>query len=103
MIPLTIPFSIVSLLAVMYMLYIFATLSRRLGTVTKMKPHYRGFYVAIILVGFASLVAVMPRPAAAGELSIYFLAHYMPLILAGAISLAIAYRYWGWLFRERLK
>lgn len=103
MIPLTIPFSAIGLLAVIYMLYIFATLSRRLGTVTKMTPYYRGFYAAMGLVAAALVVAVLPRPATASEREAYFLAYYTPLILAGFISLTIAYRYWGWLFRERAK
>jgi len=102
-IPLTIPFSVIGLLAVIYMLYIFATLSRRLGLVTKMKPYYRGFYIAMILVAIAIVVTVLPPPAAESERSTYFLAYYATLIPAGVISLVVAYRYWGWLFRERTK
>ena len=101
--PLTIPLSTVGLLAVIYMLYIFATLSRRLGAVTKMKPYYRGFYVAMGLVAISVGVAVLPRPITEDGHATYFLAYYTPLILAGAVGLAIAYRYWGWLFRERTK
>ena len=40
---LTGPSSVISLIAELYMLYIFAILSRKLGNVTKMKPYYRGF------------------------------------------------------------
>lgn len=104
MIPLTIPFSLAGLLAVMYMLYIFATLSRRLGAVTKMKPYYRGFYAAILLVTLSVIVALLPQPVSESEGNLYLLvAYYLPLTLAGLISLGVAYRYWGWLLRERIK
>jgi hypothetical protein len=102
MIPLTlIPFSVVSLLAVLFLLYIFATLSRRLGEVTKMKPYYRWFYVAMALVVVAIIAAALRPPNDPHDLTGYVLAYDLPLILAGIISLIVAYRYWGWLFRER--
>ena len=50
MIPLNIPVSLVSLIGVLVTLHIFGELSRRLGAVTKMKPYYRGFYLAMALV-----------------------------------------------------
>lgn len=103
MIPLTLPFSIVSLLAVMVMLYLFATLSRRLGMVTKMKPYYRGFYMAMALVVLSLVIAVLPESTSANDHTAFVTAYYLPLILAGVISLVVAYRYWGWLFRERIK
>jgi hypothetical protein len=103
MIPLNIPLSASGLVAVMVMLYLFATLSRRLGAVTKMKPYYRGFYVAMALLLVALLAAVLRQPGAAGDLSLYVVVYYLPLLLSGIISLAVAYRYWGWLFRERTK
>ena len=100
---LNVPFSVSGLVAVMVTLYIFATLSRRLGMVTKMKPYYRGFYVSMVAVAVAMSVAVLRQPAADGNRSIYLVAYYLPLTVAGVISLAVAYRYWGWLFRERVK
>jgi len=103
MIPLNIPVSLVGLIAVWVMLHIFALLSRRLGAVTKMKPYYRGFYVAIVLVILSIGVALLPQPAAESDRLLYRLVYYLPLLLAGLISLAVAYRYWGWLFRERIK
>ena len=53
---LTIPAALVASLAIVYMLYIFAILSRKLGAVTKMKPYYRWLYVALALV-FVCVVA----------------------------------------------
>lgn len=98
-----VPGSAAGLLAVIYLLYILATLSRRLGQVTKMRPYYRGFYVAMVLITVAMIVSVLPRPEAEADQMAVFLIHYLSLIAGGLISLAIAYRYWSWLLRERIK
>jgi len=100
---LNIPLSVSGLVAVMVMLYILAALSRRLGAVTKMKPYYRGFYVAMAGVLVAITSMLLRQPDTQSNLSIYIFAYYLPLILSGVISLIVAYRYWGWLFRERIK
>lgn len=96
-------FGVAGLCAVIFLLYIFATLSRRLGAVTKMKPYYRGFYIAMILIGGAILAAMTGNGDGASDASIYLLVYYVPLALAGVISLVVALRYWGWLLRERMK
>ncbi|HKZ85618.1 MAG TPA: hypothetical protein VJ793_18425 [Anaerolineae bacterium] len=110
MILLNIPFSVSGLAAVMVVLYILAALSRRLGAVTKMKPYYRGFYVAMACLAIAIGAAVLRRPMIPSDpstplragLSIYLFLFYLPLLLSGIIGLVVAYRYWGWLFRERI-
>jgi hypothetical protein len=92
------------------MLYIFATLSRRLGAVTKMKPYYRWLYVALalILVSLATeWIVLMLRavPQSAPDLIVsewfYLLGRTVPLLTAAVLALIIVLRYWGWLFRER--
>ncbi|HJW84717.1 MAG TPA: hypothetical protein VJ754_10475 [Anaerolineae bacterium] len=103
MIPLNLPVSLVSLIGVLVTLHIFGVLSRRLGAVTKMKPYYRGFYLAMALVVLSIGVALLPQPAAESDRLLHGLAYTLPLLLAGLISLVVAYRYWGWLFRERIK
>ena len=103
MILLNIPFSVSGLAAVMVVLYILAALSRRLGAVTKMKPYYRGFYAAIAGIAFAIGVAILRQPIMPSDLSVYLFLFYLPLLLSGIISLVVAFRYWGWLFRERIK
>lgn len=102
MILLNIPISVSGLAAVMVVLYILAALSRRLGAVTKMKPYYRGFYVAMACLAVAIGAAVLRQPMMPSDLSIYLFLFYLPPLLSGIISLVVAYRYWGWLFRERL-
>jgi hypothetical protein len=109
---LTIPAALVASLAIVYLLYIFATLSRRLGAVTKMKPHYRWLYVAVVLV-LVSLacawIVLMLRtaPQAAPDWFLtewfYLLGYTVPLLIAVVLALIIVLRYWGWLFRERAR
>ncbi len=107
---LTIPAALVAFSAVIYLLYIFATLSRRLGAVTKMKPYYRWLHVAmgLALVSLAcewlvSMQRAMPQTAPDWLLSewFYLLGHTIPLSIAVVLALIIVLRYWGWLFRER--
>jgi uncharacterized membrane protein HdeD (DUF308 family) len=100
---LNIPFSVSGLAAVMVVLYILAALSRRLGAVTKMKPYYRGFYIAMACLAIAIGTAVLRQPMMSSDLSVFLFLYYLPLLLSGIISLVVAYRYWGWLFRERMR
>ena len=106
---LTIPAALVASLAIMYVLYIFAILSRKLGTVVKMKPYYRWLYLALalVLVSLASEWLVLtlrsvPQLAPEWILSdwFYLIGHTVPLASASVLALVIVLRYWGWLFRE---
>ena len=104
------PPSVLGLLASLYMLYILSTLSRRLGNVTKMKPYYRGLYVAIALILIA-VVAHLLRvvgwldhdspPNLVITQSFYLVTYYIPMAIAVTISLVVVLRYWSWLFTER--
>ncbi|MBN1887966.1 MAG: hypothetical protein JW850_08235 [Thermoflexales bacterium] len=103
---LTTPLGFIGLLSILFMLYILANLSRRLGSVTKMKPYYWGFYVAMGLIAVAIIARIIqsslqlssgvePYPP-----GLYLLAYHLPLALAVTLGAVIAWRYWGWLFRE---
>jgi hypothetical protein len=107
---LTGPSLALSLFGVIYMLYIFSVLSRKLGGVTKMRPYYRGFYVAMGLIGLAVVaswllltVRVTPDllPAAWHDETLYLVIFAVALVIAVTLSLGVAWRYWGWLFKER--
>jgi hypothetical protein len=98
-----IPIGVVGLIAVIYMLYILANLSQRLGAVLKMPPYYRSFYVAM---GFLS-VSVLSRVALSSLALVSpplltILTYDAPFIIAMLISVVVAWRYWGWLFKEKL-
>ena len=106
---LTGPPSVIGLVAALYLLYIFVILSRKLGAVTKMKPYYRGLYIGMGLILIAivahslritSLISPSLLPEALNSGPFYLLAYYLPMALAATISLVVAVRYWGWLFRE---
>ncbi len=104
------PLGVVGLLAVMYVLYIFANLSQRLGAVTKMRPYYRGFYVAMAFLTISILariagssLAVAGRPGINDLLGPWFLVfYYVPFVVAMIISVVVAWHYWSWLFKEKL-
>ena len=102
--------AVIGLIAVLYMLSIFLVLSRRLGAVTKMKPYYRGLYVAVGLVTIAvffyflrttSLLNSLALPEILNSELFYVFAYYLPLALAATIGLVVVWKYWSWLFREQ--
>jgi len=105
------PLGVVGLLGVMYALYILANFSQRLGAVTKIKPYYRGFYVAmgflaialLARVTYGSLAFSSGSSAGTSEVSLITLAvYYIPFVIAIIISVVVAWRYWSWLFKEKL-
>ncbi len=107
---LTGPSFVISLCGVIYVLYIFSVLSRKLGGVTKMRPFYRGFYVAMGLIGVAVVaswllltVRVTPDlfPATLRDEAPYLGVFVISLSIAVTLGLGVAWRYWGWLFKER--
>ena len=86
------PLGVVGLIAIMYLLYIFANLSRRLGAVTKMKPYYRGYYAALAFLSVSfvsrvvlSSVALSPpslRPALLSSPFFSLVAYHIPFAIA---------------------
>jgi hypothetical protein len=107
---LTIPAALVASSAIIYLLYIFAMLSRKLGAVTKMKSYYRWFYAAVVLVVISLIcewivltLRAVPQTAPDVILSewFYLVGHTVPLATAAVLALVIVLRYWGWLFQER--
>ena len=101
--------SVLGTLSVIYLFYILAKLSQRLGSVEKMSPYYRYFYVAnaFIVIGAVShiimaRVALSPQDFPAWLLAPWFLliSHYVPLTIGVTIGLLVTWRYWSWLIRE---
>jgi hypothetical protein len=103
---------LVGLASVLYALYILNQLSRKLGAVTKMPPYFRGFYVAAVLGACAFLARIIrtsaisasgvanPELAWAREPLFAVLGYHLPLAVAMTISVAIAWRYWSWLWQD---
>jgi len=105
------PLGVLGLIAVIYLVYIFAILSQRMGAVTKMPPYFRGLYAAIALLGISSLARVMRSNLALSPQSsigllnaplFYVVVYHAPFVIAMAISVGVAWRYWSWLFKEKL-
>jgi hypothetical protein len=86
-----------------------ASLSQKLGAVTKMPGYYWGFYVSAIFL-LVSLIAYFLRtsmllaseqvPTLLNNDLFYLLIYYLPLAIGTSISLAITFRYWDWLLKE---
>jgi hypothetical protein len=76
---------------------VLAYLSRRLGEAMHIRPYYLILVVTAALIVVASGLETIPRP-----LSFEFivsLANWLRFA-AGAAALAVALRYWKWLFAE---
>jgi len=99
----------VGLISAIYITLIMASLSQKLGAVTKMRGYYWGFYVSAIFL-LVSLMAYFLRtsvllaseqvPTLLNNDLFYLLTYYLPLAIGTSISLAITLRYWDWLLKE---
>lgn len=97
-------------LSVLILFYILAKLSERFGSVIKMRPQYRYYYVALVLllIGWIAQLLVMaadlmPANVQTWLLSSWFvlLVYYVPVTIGVTIGLVITWRYWSWLVMER--
>ena len=105
------PWGPVGLVGLIYATFLYTNLSRRLGSVTKMPPYYRGFLISTALLSMA-LVAHVERkaaylsavPTASFLLSPLFglIFYHIPLCLGVVIDLVIVWKYWSWLLKEGL-
>ena len=101
----------VSLVALIYMLTVLARFGEKLGAVTKMRPYYYGYYVAIgclVIVALARLLRASvfwappsSVPVLLNDARLYLFLHHLPLAIAMTLSLAITWHYWSWLLKER--
>ena len=102
--------SSLGLVGLIYTIIIMARLSQRLGAVTKMRPLYRGLYLAAafilvpLIVHFLRLSTLGTPPE---EMSVLrqdwciLLFYSLPMAIGMTVSLVITWRYWSWLLRER--
>ena len=99
------------LASIIYALAILAGFGRKLGNVTKMRPLYKGYYVAIGFVVLALIThflrtSVFWAPPQAIPLILsspvfYLFLYYLPLAIGLSLALAITWYYWSWLLKER--
>lgn len=107
---LTAPLGSLSLVAVIYALYILANLSRRYGQVIRLPRYYRGFYgsMAFFGVAFVShliqdsvIIAPEQAPSLLTNDWFYLFTYYLPLALAVTLAIGVAWRYWSWILKEQ--
>jgi putative effector of murein hydrolase len=109
---LTAPWGPVSLVAVIFATLLYMNLSRRLGAVTKMKPYFRGFMVAVVFItgalifyiirNAAYLSANKPWPWLLSPVTT-FLCFHLPLFFGVLLDVLLVIRYWAWLLTEKKK
>ena len=87
-------------LGIFVMLVVLGLLSKRLGSVTRTRPYYIGFYVSAVLIGISILARLMDANPTAGGLTAVIFYVGVPG-LAVIIGVIVAWRYWSWLFAER--
>ncbi len=96
--------------AILFLFFILARLSEKLGAVTRMAAHYRWFWVGIGFLGIG-LISQLVRISLSltGQTShwwlnsplFYLITHHFPMAIGITIGLAVTWRYWSWLLTER--
>ena len=97
-------------IAVMFLFFILARLSEKLGAVTRMPPYYRWFWVGMGLVGVALVSQFLRIGTALAEQTsyswlfnpvFYLITYHLPMALGATIGLVVTWCYWSWLLTER--
>jgi hypothetical protein len=97
-------------IAIIFLFFILARLSEKLGAVTRMLPHYRWFWVGIGFLGIALISQLLRISVSlAGQTSFrwsnshlfYLVTYHLPMAVGVTIGLAVTWRYWSWLLTER--
>jgi hypothetical protein len=97
-------------LSILVILYILAKLSERFGSVVKMRPRYKYYYVALffLLIGWIAQLLVLAASLTPPNMQSWLnsewfllLAYYLPSTVGVTIGLVITWSYWSWLVIER--
>lgn len=101
----------VGLVALIYALWILAQFGRKLGAVTKMRPFYKGYYLAACCLGLALVVRFVRAsvfwaptesvPSLLNSSLFYLFLHHLPVAIGLSLGLALTWHYWSWLLKER--
>lgn len=97
---LTAVFSLLGPVSIVILLLALASLSQRLGAVTRRRPYYRLFYVSAVLVALSVALRVLYH-AGAGLDGQAALLYDLPLAVGLLIAVVVAWHYWGWLLYEQ--
>ena len=97
-------------ISVVILFFILAKLSERFGSVVRMSPLYRYYYLSLFLALISTTVQVLAVRAETTVTSIpvwitapwfLLLAYYLPLAIAVTIGIYVTWHYWSWLITER--
>ena len=100
----------VGTISVIFLFFILARFSEKLGAVTRMPAYYRWFGVGIGFLGIALISQLLrinvslTRQASYPLLNdplFYLVTYYLPMAIGVTIGLAVTWRYWSWLLSER--
>jgi len=97
--------------SIILVLVILARFGHKLGAVTRMRPLYYGYYVAIACLCLALLVHLIRAsvfwapvetvPSLLTDPIFYLLLHHLPMAVALSVSLGVTWHYWSWLLKEQ--
>ena len=97
-------------ISVMFVFFILARLSKKLGAVTRLPPFYRWFWVGTGFLGLALISQLLRITAVLTEQTsypllndptFYLVTYHLPFAIGVSIGLAVTWRYWSWLLTER--
>lgn len=112
MIVVTTPLGALGLSAIVYLGFLFASFSQRLGAVTKMTDLHRWFRVAN---GFVTLAVISQMVRGVANLAPQFafpflleswfalVSFHVPLALGVTLDLVLVWYYWGWILKEKVE
>jgi hypothetical protein len=97
-------------LSIIALFYILAKLSERFGSVVKMPPRYRYYYIgiAVLAIGYLThlvvanaILTLEKTPAWLISPGFLLATYHLPLAIGLTIGLVITWRYWSWLITEK--
>lgn len=89
--------------------FVLAKLSERFGSVVRMRPLYRYYYLSLFLVLISATIQVLAvRAETVTSIPVWvtapwflLLAYHLPLVIAVTIGIYVTWHYWSWLITER--
>ncbi len=100
----------VGTISIIFIFFILARLSDKLGAVTRMPPYFRWFwagtgFLAIALISQLVRISVSLTGQTNLQLldnsTFYLVTYHFPMAIGVTIGLAVTWRYWSWLLTER--
>jgi hypothetical protein len=97
-------------IAIIFLFFILARLSEKLGSVTRMPPYYRWFQVGTGFLGVALISQFLRISVSLTDQAgypwldtplFYLVTYHLPMAIGITIGLIVTWRYWSWLLTER--